>query len=260
MSAADGEWAAARDAASVAAGSNDEICLLDPRGVIVHVNPAWVQFCRENGGDVGRCGVGTSYLAACEAARGDPGADAVATAIRSALRGGLLGPLRVIVPCHSPARQRWFDVLVSSRTDPAGDCLGATVVLTPAARPNPAPLPRLPTRIHATDAVRLRDLVRLVESVRLIDAAVNLMTETGSHAASATAGQPDVEGRCPVCARDVTFHTGWAYDEFLRVRPVVRGRCRSCGWEPSLRSRPPSGPTPSDDDVRRFRRARRTPL
>ncbi len=75
-----------------------------------------------------------SYLACCDAAN-DPVANDVAQAVREAVAGHLPAPMRVLIPCHSPQQQRWFDVLVSSRFDDDGNCLGAAVTLSPAAPP-----------------------------------------------------------------------------------------------------------------------------
>ena len=101
-----------------------EVALLDRDGVIVWVNQAWQAFAAANGGDPARTGIGVPYLQACAAARDDPVAAEVADAIRAALAGDLPGPLRVEVPCHSPATERWFDVLISSRFDDQGQCVG----------------------------------------------------------------------------------------------------------------------------------------
>ena len=108
-----------------------EVALLDRAGVIVWVNRAWEDFCLDNGGDLGRSGVGISYLGVCETAD-DPLADAVASAIRGAVTGDLPAPIRAVIPCHSPRTARWFDILVSSRLDDEGTCVGATVTLSPA--------------------------------------------------------------------------------------------------------------------------------
>ncbi len=108
-----------------------EVALLDRSGVIVAVNAAWEEFCLANGGTLRTAGVGCSYLDACAAAGEDPAARQVEAAIRAALRGELPGPVTVEVPCHAPDESRWFDVLVSSRYDDDGLCLGATVVLVP---------------------------------------------------------------------------------------------------------------------------------
>ncbi len=107
-----------------------EVALLDFSGVIVHTNPAWDDFCRDNMGDPALAGVGVSYLEACDAAADEPGAAAVAKAIRIALLGGLPAPLSMLVPCDSPAVPRVFDTLVSSRLDDSGTCVGATVTLS----------------------------------------------------------------------------------------------------------------------------------
>ena len=126
--------------AAIAAGSGVEVALLDPDGVIVAVNDAWVAFGAANGADPGRSGVGTSYLDACDEVPADPFARAVASALRTALGGDLPAPVQVAVPCHGPGRPRWFDVLVSSRFDDTGTCLGATVTLSLVL---PAPEPSL---------------------------------------------------------------------------------------------------------------------
>jgi PAS domain S-box-containing protein len=127
----------------VAPGGTDvgvEVALLDRDGVIAWVNQAWQAFAATNGGDPARTGSGASYLQACGAAGDDPVAQEVAGAIRVALAGDLPSPLTVEVPCHSPATKRWFDVLISSRFDDQGRCLGATVTLS-LARSQPRPSP-----------------------------------------------------------------------------------------------------------------------
>ena len=118
-----------------------EVALLDRDGVIAWVNQAWQAFAAANGGDPARTGIGVSYLQACAAAGDDPVAHEVAGAIRAALAGDLPGPLTVEVPCHSPSTERWFDVLISSRFDDQGRCLGATVTLS-LTKSQPRPSPR----------------------------------------------------------------------------------------------------------------------
>lgn len=107
-----------------------EVALLDAVGVIVWVNRAWDEFAREHGGDPARTGRGRSYLAICDAAAEDPASADMATAIRTALSGGLPAPARVRVPCATPERLLTFDVLVSSRLGDDGRVLGATVTLS----------------------------------------------------------------------------------------------------------------------------------
>ena len=108
-----------------------EVALLDPDGVIVAVNEAWRAFGRANGADPDRTGVGVSYLDVCLASAADPEAEAVGRALRHALSGGLPAPMQVQIPCHGPEAHRHFDVLISSRRDEVGRCLGATVTLSP---------------------------------------------------------------------------------------------------------------------------------
>ena len=119
-----------------------EVALLDRDGVITWVNQAWQAFAAANRGDPARTGIGVSYLKACAAAEDDPVAQEVAGAIRAALAGDLPGALRVEVPCHSPATERWFDLLISSRFDDQGRCVGVTVTLS-LARSQPRSRPGL---------------------------------------------------------------------------------------------------------------------
>jgi anti-anti-sigma factor len=107
-----------------------EVALLDRDGVIVWVNQAWRAFAAANGGDPARTGAGVSYLRTCAAAGDDPVAAEVAAAIRAALAGDLPDPQTIDVPCHSPATERWFDVLISSRFADDGRRQGAMVTLS----------------------------------------------------------------------------------------------------------------------------------
>ncbi len=107
-----------------------ETALLDGEGVIVSVNRAWTEFCQDNGGDPELTGVGCSYLVACERADGDPAAADVAAAIRTAMAGELPAPRTVRIACDAPDNPRYFDVLISSRVDATGVCVGAAVSLS----------------------------------------------------------------------------------------------------------------------------------
>jgi diguanylate cyclase (GGDEF)-like protein/PAS domain S-box-containing protein len=107
-----------------------EVALLDSVGVITSVNSAWSAFGEANGGEGTRCGPGVSYLDICAAAGGDSAAGQVAAAIHIALAGELPAPRTIDIPCHSPETARWFDVLVASRFDVYGECIGASVTLS----------------------------------------------------------------------------------------------------------------------------------
>ena len=111
-------------------GTGTEMALLDSAGVITSVNQAWLDFAEANDGDPARTGPGLSYLRVCDLAGDDPAAKAVAVAVRAALAGDLPGPVRIEVPCHSPATERWFDVLISPRADAGGQAQGAAVTLS----------------------------------------------------------------------------------------------------------------------------------
>jgi signal transduction histidine kinase len=106
-----------------------ELALLDAEGVIVAVNDAWLAFCVENGGDLARTGVGISYIGVCDAAD-DVGSSEVGAAVRAALAGELPAPVVLTIPCDAPGIPRLFDVLVSSRLDDEGRCVGATITLS----------------------------------------------------------------------------------------------------------------------------------
>ncbi|MGF1647074.1 MAG: PAS domain-containing protein [Kineosporiaceae bacterium] len=132
---------ATREPTGAPAGTPDtwdgaEVVVVDTDGVIVAVNDEWLDFCHRNGGDPLRCGVGTSYLAACEAAAGDPVADAVAAVLRAALDGRRTGPQRVTVPCHTPTTRRWYDVHVLPHRGDLGEPTGASIAVLPVLAPS----------------------------------------------------------------------------------------------------------------------------
>jgi GAF domain-containing protein len=106
-----------------------EVALVDRAGIVVWVNDVWEQFCRDNGGDPARTGVGMSYLDLCDVA-GDPTSEEVGDAVRAAISGDLPAPMVVVIPCHSPDEERWYDLLISSRLDDRGRPLGATITLS----------------------------------------------------------------------------------------------------------------------------------
>ena len=136
-----------------------EIALLDRSGVIVSVNQAWQDFCVANDGVPGRTGVGVSYLDACAAAPEDPCARDVLAAIQAALAGELSAPVTMQIPCDAPDEPRWFDVLVSSRVDIHGACIGATVTLS-LTQPSRQPIAGRPGEPQQPP-VRYPDLPRL---------------------------------------------------------------------------------------------------
>ena len=76
---------------------------------IVSVNAAWREFAHANAAVMQGCGIGSSYLDACDRVEGEDKAQAqqMAAGIRSVLAGTT--PRFVAeYACHSPTEQRWF--------------------------------------------------------------------------------------------------------------------------------------------------------
>ncbi|BDP44024.1 hypothetical protein DAETH_39930 (plasmid) [Deinococcus aetherius] len=89
------------------------VAVVDSGGWIVAVNRAWRQFCEDNGGAAGSCGVGSNYLAVCG---GEGGGEGEACAMTLGLLAVLRGEVPEFVlayPCHSPREQRWFRARVT---------------------------------------------------------------------------------------------------------------------------------------------------
>jgi hypothetical protein len=117
-----------------ASGPDVRVALLDTDGVIVWVNEGWDESVRSNHADPQRCGPGVSYLAVCDRAD-DEVARWAGRTIRAAVSGDLPAPARIATPCAMPGSTGWFDMLVSSRRDHEGRCIGASVTFSPTERP-----------------------------------------------------------------------------------------------------------------------------
>jgi diguanylate cyclase (GGDEF)-like protein len=110
----------------------DATAVLDPRGVIVLVNRAWQTFCRANGGEPDRSGVGVNYLDIClrSATTGCEDAKAVAAALGAVLAGESVE--RVLdYECSSPTVVRWHMLRITPVDHPG---LGAVVTHTDVTR------------------------------------------------------------------------------------------------------------------------------
>ncbi|KRF30586.1 PAS domain-containing protein [Nocardioides sp. Soil805] len=136
-----------------------EVAVLDASGTVVSVNDAWERFARENGGDPSLTGVGTSFLAVCDAAGDDPVAVLAASAVRAALAGKLPASLSMVIPCHTPDDQRWFDMLVAPRLDEERRPVGATLELTH--RSAPVDVPHDVTAPVTGDDILVREHLRI---------------------------------------------------------------------------------------------------
>lgn len=101
--------ALARFAGTVLDAISSHVAVIDSAGAIVAVNDAWMRFSQANGGRPDRTGVGSNYLAVCDAAaaEGDRLAGEFAAGIRAVMEGRT-ELFELEYPCHSPQQQRWF--------------------------------------------------------------------------------------------------------------------------------------------------------
>ena len=108
-----------------------EIAVLDCQGVIQAVNEPWARFAVDNAAQpefaAPNTGVGTNYLAVCEAATGS-GDDLAAQAVRGirSVLDGTASSFCMEYACHAPHEQRWFTLNVT----PLGSDRGGGVVIT----------------------------------------------------------------------------------------------------------------------------------
>ena len=93
---------------------SEQIVVLDRAGVIVAVNAAWRRFVAENGCPSANTSIGRSYLEACRPVSGNCLNEATQTGdgILAVLEGRLPS-FSLDYPCHSPAAQRWFTMVVT---------------------------------------------------------------------------------------------------------------------------------------------------
>jgi transcriptional regulator with GAF, ATPase, and Fis domain len=94
----------------------DHIAVLDRNGCILTVNESWMRFARENNADMDLIGTGRNYLDVCRRSsdrspRKIEGLEGAARGIHDVL-SGLRPNFAMEYPCHSPTRQRWFQMVV----------------------------------------------------------------------------------------------------------------------------------------------------
>jgi PAS domain S-box-containing protein len=90
------------------------IAILDEAGNIIAVNSSWQRFAETNNYTHPNYGIGTNYLAVCDAsaARNSEDAPIVAKGIRDIINGNI-EEFQLEYPCHSPTQKRWFVVRIS---------------------------------------------------------------------------------------------------------------------------------------------------
>ncbi len=103
-----------------------QVALLDGSGRVVEVNEAWRHFARINGWSDPNAGVGSSYLAECDAAAGESESDghAAGAGIRAVL-AGIEPRFELEYSCHGPAVKRWYCISVTPTDGGSG---GAVVM------------------------------------------------------------------------------------------------------------------------------------
>ncbi|MBV5297078.1 MAG: PAS domain S-box protein [Rhodoferax sp.] len=93
-----------------------EIVVIDGNGVILAVNQHWRQYAQDNGLEPGQVApntdVGSNYLAICAlGAQADAFTQQACNGIWAVMQGRLPS-FSLEYPCHSPGRQRWFNMVV----------------------------------------------------------------------------------------------------------------------------------------------------
>ncbi|QLG47713.1 PAS domain-containing sensor histidine kinase [Natrinema halophilum] len=83
-----------------------QVAILDGTGTIVYTNRSWDSFGNAQGMPDDAGGVGSNYLAVCDATD-DEGASETARGIR-AVTAGDRDEFSLEYPCHTPERDRWF--------------------------------------------------------------------------------------------------------------------------------------------------------
>jgi len=108
-----------------------EICVLDNAGMILAVNEPWRRFALENGLELDRptpgTDVGVNYLSACNGTASSATDDAIKSCDGiQAVLDGRLPSFSLEYPCHSPQKQRWFNMSVT----PLGEAAQGGAVIT----------------------------------------------------------------------------------------------------------------------------------
>jgi PAS domain S-box-containing protein len=90
------------------------IAVLDATGSIIATNQAWRDFTQANEGDESRTGIGVNYLEVTRraAASGSEDAATLLTGLEAVMAGSKES-FSFEYPCHSPAEQSWYLVLVT---------------------------------------------------------------------------------------------------------------------------------------------------
>lgn len=96
----------------------DQIAVLDKNGYITAINKSWIDFSRENNGDLSKSGIGNNYLAVCP--------KEVSHGIFQVLKG-IKEQFIFEYPCHNENEMRWFLLRVTPFTLDQDQNKGAVV-------------------------------------------------------------------------------------------------------------------------------------
>jgi len=105
------------------------IAMLDAEGIVVDVNDQWRHFGEQNDSADEAFGVGSNYLAVCDAATGECGEEAarVAEGLREVL-SAQKESFALEYPCHEPDQPRWFRVVFNRLLPEPGRQAGAVAM------------------------------------------------------------------------------------------------------------------------------------
>lgn len=165
------------------------VALLDADGVVSAVNGAWQKFAAENGYLTGQDGLARNYLEICDLVdRGSPDIG-YAQMARAGIRAVIVGDapsFALEYPCHSPAQERWFELLVAPVD---GERPGGVVVM----------------HVNTTDR-HLAEGEAAELQRRFADLMMNM---------SLASVMLDTEGRITFCNDYLLRITGWSREEVI---------------------------------------------
>jgi len=134
------------------------LAAVDATGVIIAVNEAWTAAVKDCGADPARTSIGADYLAVCRKAAGDIDARRALAAIEDVL-AGRTDHASIEYPCHGPAEERWFDMVVEPLRRPEGGAVISHIDITARRRAEAEARAQREALAHALRLTTLGELV-----------------------------------------------------------------------------------------------------